>query len=154
MKIEILAFGDKMPLWVETGVKNYLKRLPQTFTVNITELPLVKRSKKDTTAAQKKESDLMLSKLTRGSFVVALDVLGEQLDSPSMANKLKSISQQYAHMQVLIGGPEGLSTSCLDQTHARWSLSSLTYAHPVVRLVLAESLYRSWTILNNHPYHK
>jgi 23S rRNA (pseudouridine1915-N3)-methyltransferase len=154
VKIEVLALGDKMPPWVNEGVNTYLKRLPPSFEVALTALPLSKRSKTDTLTAQKKESQLMLSKIKKTSVVIALDVKGKQLTSHQMADNLKYLSENHASIQLLIGGPEGLSKACLEKAHEKWSLSLLTYAHPVVRIVIAESLYRSYTLINNHPYHK
>lgn len=154
MKIEILAVGDKMPGWVDEGVNTYLKRLPPSFKVTLQAIPLEKRSKSNTLAAQKKESDNMLAKLKPNSFVIALDVLGKRIDSHEMADKISSLSHEYATIQLLIGGPEGLSQESLNKSHTKWSLSKLTFAHPVVRVVLAESLYRSYTLINQHPYHK
>lgn len=154
VKIDILAIGDKMPGWVDEGVQTYIKRLPPTFQVTIHPIPLVKRTKTNTVSAQKKESDIMLAKIKPNSFVIALDVLGKPINSHDMAKKIASLSHEYASIQLLIGGPEGLSQDCLNTAHAKWSLSKLTFAHPIVRVVLAESLYRSYTLINQHPYHK
>lgn len=154
MKIEVLALGDKMPSWVEAAVDTYFKRLPPSFKVSITQIPLAKRTKTNTDIAQKKESDAMLSRIRKNSVVIALDVLGKPIDSHQMAARLDSFDKDYDLVQLLIGGPEGLSEDCLLKAQEKWSLSSLTFAHPIVRVVLAESLYRSYTLLTNHPYHK
>jgi 23S rRNA (pseudouridine1915-N3)-methyltransferase len=155
MKIELVAIGTKMPVWVDEGVKNYQRRLPNDFKFLITALPLIKRnSQSNQQRIEKKESETMLKQLSSNSIVIALDANGKSHNSEQMAVKLKELGQINSHIQLLVGGPEGLSQSCLDKADDIWSLSRHTLSHPLVRLFVAEIVYRSWAINNNHPYHK
>lgn len=155
MNLEILAFGQKMPSWLQDGITSYQKRFPSYYQLIITDLPLLKRPKTGTlNQILKKESDLMLSHIKSSSHVIALEIGGKQYSSDQMAFRIDKLEQITSHIQFLIGGPEGLSTDCLQKSNEKWSLSNLTLAHPLVRLFLTESLYRSWSINQNHPYHK
>lgn len=155
MLYELLAFGQKMPSWLEEGINGYQKRLTRPYALSITELPLQKRGKgADLNQIFKKENDLMLSHIKPNAHVIALEIGGKQCDSVQMAKRLSKIELHASHIQFLIGGPEGLSSTCSDKANEKWSLSLLTLSHPLVRLFLAESLYRSWAINQNHPYHK
>lgn len=154
MKYELLAFGQKMPKWLDEGITGYQKRLPKSHALLITELPLQKRAKAVTQQILKKESELMLSHIKSSAHVIAFEVDGKVFDSHHMAKRLSALEQHTSHIQFLVGGPEGLSQEVSNSANEKWSLSSLTLSHPLVRLFLAESLYRSWTINHNHPYHK
>ena len=143
-----------MPDWVKFGAKDYLKRLPSQFNVKFSEIPLIKRVKNQELKARRTESEQMLAKLSPKACVVALDVKGKLFQSEELANQLTTISQSFPLIQILIGGPEGLSDDCLKRCHQRWSLSKLTFPHPLVRIILAEAIYRSYTIMQGHPYHK
>lgn len=155
MNYELLAFGQKMPSWLADGLVGYQKRLIRPYSLSVTELPLLKRSKSsDISQLRKKESELMLSHIKPSAHVIALEVEGKQLNSVQMAKRLAKLELNTSHIQFLIGGPEGLSQACSDKANEKWSLSLMTLSHPLVRLFLAESLYRSWAINQNHPYHK
>lgn len=154
MNIDIITIGEKMPDWVTQGAKDYIKRLPSQFRINFIEIPLIKRAKNQEVKARRVESEQMLAKLSPKAYIVALDVKGQLLESTALAKRLTEVNQNYPQLQILIGGPEGLSEDCLKRCHQRWSLSKLTFPHPLVRIILAEALYRSHTINSNHPYHK
>lgn len=155
MHWQLLAFGQKMPSWLQEGITSYQKRLVKPYQLTITELALLKRTKtSDMAQIAKKESEQMLSHIKSGSHIIALEVEGKQFDSHQMAKRLAKLEQQTSHIQFLIGGPEGLSLECSQKAHEKWSLSKLTLSHPLVRLFVAESLYRCWAINQNHPYHK
>ena len=155
MNLELLAFGQKMPSWLNDGILSYKKRLPKQYELTITEIPLLKRSKSgDLKQILKKESNLMLSHIRSGSHVIALEVDGKQFDSKQMAVRLAKLELTTSNIQFLVGGPEGLSSDCSNKAHEKWSLSKSTLSHPLVRLFLTESIYRSWAINQNHPYHK
>jgi len=86
--------------------------------------------------------------------VVALDVLGKSLSTEAMAARVGDIRDNGRHLTLLVGGPDGLSPACLARADERWSLSALTLPHPLVRIVIAEQIYRVWSVLNGHPYHR
>lgn len=155
MQLELLAFGQKMPSWLQEGIQTYQKRLTKPYQINITELPLLKRPKSgDISQLRQKESDLMQNAISSRAHIIALEIDGKQFSSEKMAQRLQKLEQHTSHIQFLIGGPEGLNPTCTALAHEKWSLSELTMAHPLVRLFLVETLYRCWAINQNHPYHK
>lgn len=155
MKFTIIAVGTRMPAWVTSGFNEYAKRLPRDFSIELIELPLGPRGKNASIArAIAKEGEQMLAAIPKSNRVIALDVLGKPWSTETLAENIASWGMQGGHFSLLIGGPDGLAPECLQRADARWSLSNLTLPHPVVRIVLVEQLYRAWSILNNHPYHK
>ncbi|MDG2090342.1 MAG: 23S rRNA (pseudouridine(1915)-N(3))-methyltransferase RlmH [Gammaproteobacteria bacterium] len=155
MKIRLIAVGNKMPSWVEAGVAEYQKRLPSDFSLSITEIPLANRSKNSPLApAMEKEAKALLEACGKNDYIVALDVKGQSLSTEKLAEKFNVVREDGENISLLIGGPDGLTSACLEAADARWSLSALTLPHPIVRVVLVEQIYRVWSILNNHPYHR
>ncbi|CAH0992432.1 Ribosomal RNA large subunit methyltransferase H [Sinobacterium norvegicum] len=155
MRIRIIAVGSKMPKWVDEGVNEYLKRLPATFKVEFVEIPLGKRGKgADVKRAIASESTNMLAQVPASSRVVALDVLGKSWSTEKLADYMADWQMTSPDVCLLIGGPDGLSSECLQRADQKWSLSALTMPHPLVRVLLAEQIYRGWTINQNHPYHR
>lgn len=154
MKINILAIGTKMPAWVETGCDEYRKRLPRDF-VSLKELPLARRSKSTSLAnVIESETQTLLSAVPTSNRVLALDKSGQSWSTEKLANNIGQWQLQGQSIAMLIGGPDGLTRECVKQADMVWSLSALTLPHPIVRIVLYEQLYRAWSYLNNHPYHK
>lgn len=155
MKITIIAVGKRMPDWVNTGFFEYANRLPKQFAIELIEIPLQKRSKQtDLARAMQMEGEQMQQAIPNGNKVIALDVLGKSFNTPSLSAKLGAFRDQAVDITLLIGGPEGLSPACLERADLKWSLSQLTLPHPMVRVLLAEQLYRAWTLLIGHPYHR
>jgi len=144
-----------MPKWVELGFQEYSKRMPREWKFSCHELSLAKRSKTtNVDSLKEKEAEQMLSCLPQSNHVVALDVLGKSLSTESLAEKLNQWQMLGKDVSILIGGPDGLHQSCLERANESVSLSKLTLPHPLVRIMIAEQLYRAWTITQNHPYHK
>lgn len=155
MKIELMAIGTKMPRWVEQGFTEYQRRLPKDCELVLTELPMTTRSKTGNTELWKeKDSQTLLKAIPAQSLVIALDERGKNYTSEQLADKLQNWRESTQHLSLLIGGPDGLSEQCKARAQALWSLSSLTLPHPLVRIIVAEQLYRAWTLLNDHPYHR
>ena len=155
MKIQLICVGTKMPEWVETGVAEYQKRLPRDFELLVTEIPLAPRGKNaDIPRAMIREGEACARAIGKGDYVVALDVKGKALGTEQMAAQLRQLRDAGRNLSFLVGGPDGLAPACLTDADARWSLSPLTFPHPIVRVILAEQLYRCWSILTNHPYHR
>lgn len=155
MKIHLLAVGDRMPEWVETGYAEYTKRMPRECQLVLHEIPAGKRGKNaDLARLTAEEGQRLLAAVPKGARVVALDRTGREHDTVQLADKLRAQLASGADLALLVGGPEGLSDECLSAADERWSLSRLTLAHPVVRVVLAEQLYRAWSIIAKHPYHR
>jgi 23S rRNA (pseudouridine1915-N3)-methyltransferase len=155
MRISILAVGTKMPRWVTEGVAEYTVRLPRELRLEWCEIPLARR-RKDSRAEQlrQREGEQILKAIPGGDRVVAMDVLGKALSTEQLARELQDWQMSGDNYSLLIGGPDGLSPECLQRADRRWSLSALTLPHPLVRVLLAEQLYRAWTITVNHPYHR
>jgi len=155
MKIKILTIGTKMPSWVNEGVKEYTKRLPKELTLEIHELPLASRSKNaDIQRLIQKESDTMLALVQPQDHVVALEVNGANWSTEKLAANLENWQMNGQNVVLLVGGPDGLGDACRQRANQQWSLSALTFPHPVVRVILAEQLYRAWTVTQHHPYHR
>lgn len=155
MRLKIIAIGTKMPDWVEAGCHEYLKRLPSELNVEIIELPLGQRGKgADINRAVQREGESMLKAIGEHDHVIALDVLGKAWSTEQLADKLQQWQLSGDNFSLLIGGPDGLAKECLQRANSKWSLSALTLPHPLVRILLAEQLYRAGTINSGHPYHR
>lgn len=155
MRLSIIAVGTKMPAWVEQGVEEYGRRMPRELKLEWREIPLARRGK-DSRPQQlcAREGEQLLKAVPAGDRVIALDVRGKRISTEQLAQQLESWQMSGDNYSLLIGGPDGLSSDCLERAEQRWSLSDLTLPHPLVRVLLAEQLYRAWTITVNHPYHR
>ena len=155
MKISIVAVGTKMPAWVTQAVEEYGRRMPRELKLQWREIPLARRAQgASAEQLREREGEQLLKAVPAGDAVVALDVLGKRISTAKLARKLEDWQMSGLNYSLLVGGPDGLSPRCLDRAGARWSLSDLTLPHPMVRVLLAEQLYRAWTITVNHPYHR
>lgn len=155
MRVRLIAVGTKMPDWVEDGFAEYRKRLTQDLTLELVEIPAGKRGKNaDIDRITDKEGEQMLAAVQPGDYVITLDVQGKRLSTEKLAQQLEKLLQQGNHVALLIGGPEGLAPQCRSAARESWSLSDLTLPHPLVRVLIAEQLYRAWSILKGHPYHR
>ncbi len=155
MRINLIAVGTRMPGWVEAGVDEYRKRLPPELALNIREIPLGKRGKNaDIARAIAQEGEAMLAAIGARDRVVALEVKGRAWSTEQLAQQLAGWQMSGDDVALLVGGPDGLAPACVARATERWSLSPLTLPHPLVRVLLAEQLYRAWTINHNHPYHR
>ena len=155
MKIHLVAIGEKMPAWVVAGFEEYARRLPRECSLMLRELPLATRGKTgDPLKWKREEAEAIRAALPKGAYIVALDVLGKAWDTPELSRRLGLWMQKHSDLVLLVGGPDGLDETLLSEAHTRWSLSPLTFPHPLVRIVLAEQVYRAWSLLNNHPYHR
>lgn len=155
MKPQLVAVGTKMPDWVQTGFLDYIKRFPKDMPFELTEVPAGKRGKNaDIRRILEREGELMLAAVGKGNRIVTLDIPGKPWDTPALAGQLERWKQDGRDVNLLIGGPEGLAPACKAAAEQSWSLSPLTLPHPLVRVLVAESLYRAWSITTNHPYHR
>jgi 23S rRNA (pseudouridine1915-N3)-methyltransferase len=155
MRITVLAVGTRMPGWVVTGIDTYRKRLPPHIKFEIVEIaPGARAARAPVAAAMEKEAEQLLKRAARADRVVALDERGKQWRSTQLAERLRSWQDDAADVAMLIGGADGLTDACRNRADAIWSLSQLTLPHALVRVVLAEQIYRASTILQGHPYHR
>ncbi len=144
-----------MPEWVNLGFEEYRKRFPRDNKLELIEIPALHRGKNaDIEKITEKEGELMLEAVPKGSHIVTLDIPGKQYTTPQLAQVMlrwRSLGQNIA---LLVGGSEGLSPACKEKAAESWSLSNLTMPHPLVRVVVAEALYRAWSLTVNLPYHR
>ena len=144
-----------MPAWVNEGAGVYQKRLPRHLELEFREIPAAQRSSGSTSASNKqKEGALLLKALQEPAYVVALDERGQQWSSAQLAEQLEYWQGNQPRVVFLIGGADGLAESCKQRADKLWSLSALTLPHALVRVVLAEQIYRAWTLVQGHPYHR
>ncbi|MFT5234952.1 MAG: 23S rRNA (pseudouridine1915-N3)-methyltransferase [Shewanella sp.] len=155
MKIQLVAVGTRMPDWVTTGFKEYQRRFPRDMALELVEIPAGKRGKNaDIARILHKEGEQMLAVIPKGNHIVSLDLPGKTWTTPELATQLSRWQLDGRDVSLLIGGPEGLAPSCKQAANQSWCLSALTLPHPLVRVVVAESLYRAWSVNTNHPYHR
>ncbi len=144
-----------MPGWVMQGVDEYVRRMPKESQVKFVELPLGQRVKsKNIQQAMQQEEKSILAAIPPNAQVIALEVTGRNWSTEVLSNKMQDWMQSGKDVALLVGGPDGMTQACLDKAQEKWSLSSLTLPHPLVRIVVAEQLYRALMIIKNHPYHK
>lgn len=155
MKINIIAIGNKMPDWVEDASQDFVKRMPSEIKINSILLPLIKRGKNsDIPRIVRDESRKLLAAVPKDSVLVVLDVLGKSVTTMKLSSLLETWLQQGQDVSIVIGGPDGVSDELLSKASLKISLSELTFPHTLVRVILLEQIYRAWSILNNHPYHR
>jgi 23S rRNA (pseudouridine1915-N3)-methyltransferase len=155
MRLKIMAVGTRMPNWVSEACDDYSRRLPRELRIDWHEIPLGKRGRGQAVArAVAAESVAMLAVITAAERVVALEVKGRAWSTPDLARQLTHWQMDGRDVTLLVGGPDGLGEACVERVDSRWSLSPLTLPHPLVRVLLAEQLYRAWTINQGHPYHR
>ncbi len=144
-----------MPDWVSTGYNEYARRMPPELPLDLVEIPMAHRGKNpDIPRLMQRESDAILASVNPRDRVIALEVGGRPWSTEALASKLEGWQLEGQDVCFLVGGPDGLAPACRQRADQQWSLSPLTLPHPLVRVVLAEQLYRAWSITRNHPYHR
>ena len=155
MRIRLLAVGTRMPNWVNEGFDVYCKRLPRHLDLVLEEIPAGRRKNAgDIAIATAREGEELLRRAGDADRVVALDERGRQWDTRELAERLDCWQSDCRRVALLVGGADGLANDCLERAHEAWSLSRLTLPHALVRVVVAEQIYRAWTLLQGHPYHR
>jgi 23S rRNA (pseudouridine1915-N3)-methyltransferase len=155
MKIRLLTITHKSPAWILEGYQDYAKRLPPSCALELVEIPAEKRTANaDLKRIMEREGEKMLAAIKPGNHVIALDKGGKSWTSEELSVQLGQWLQGGRNIDLLVGGPEGISPACLQQARETWSLSALTFPHLIVRLIVAEQIYRAYSILQNSPYHR
>lgn len=155
MRLRLIAVGQKMPAWVAEGWSTFAGRMPRDSRLELVELAAGQRGRKaDPGRARSDEGERMLAALDGGLHVVALEVDGQGWDTPTLARRLEAWRAGGRDVALLVGGPDGLDPRCRARADETWSLSPLTFPHMLVRVMVAEQLYRAWSLLSNHPYHR
>jgi 23S rRNA (pseudouridine1915-N3)-methyltransferase len=155
MQINLISIGSRMPIWVQQGYDDYAKRLPRECELLLKEIPAGKRGKNvDVARIVKDEGERMIAAIPHNTHIVTLDVPGKPWTTAQLALEMQRWLANGQHVALLVGGPEGLSSEAKQLARESWSVSNLTFPHPLVRVIVAEQLYRAWSILQNHPYHR
>jgi 23S rRNA (pseudouridine1915-N3)-methyltransferase len=155
MRIQLLAVGNRMPDWVNTAYHEYASRMPPECRLELREITAGKRGKTvDTGRILKQECNGLLNAVPSDHRLIALDVKGRAWSTEELSVQMDRWMQDGRDVSLMIGGPEGLDAECRKRAEQHWSLSPLTFPHPMVRVIVAEQLYRAWSILRNHPYHR
>lgn len=142
-----------MPDWVSAAYEEYTRRLKTSMRVELEELPQGKGKGKDKARAKADEEKRLLDRVG-DDYLIALDERGKSLTTQDLARWLSLRQQDGRNLSFVIGGPDGLGAGVLAKASLRWSLSALTFPHAMVRVILAEALYRAHSLLHNHPYHR
>lgn len=150
MSIRVLAIGKKHEAWIVDGVDRYEKRLRKPFDVTWQLLP---HSMRDGDEARAEESERILGRVDRDTYLVLLDERGVNLDSPGLSSKLQSALDRGKQIVLVIGGAYGVDDRVRQRADLVWSLSKLVFPHQLVRLIVAEQLYRAQEIAAGRPYH-
>ena len=155
MRLNLIAVGKRMPIWVDTAFIEYSKRLPKNINFNLTEITPANRNKNRNSDESKKiEEKKINAVISSDDLVIALDVKGKLISSLSLSKKLNTWIDNQQQISILIGGADGLSSSIKKTADEIWSLSEMTLPHSLVRIIIIEQLYRAWSIISNHPYHR
>jgi len=147
MNIYLIAVGTKMPDWVTRAYNEYAQRLPTKCALLLKEIPAEKRMKNSNINA-------ITDKVPNNCRVVALDVKGQSWSTEKLASRMQDWMMGGQDVAMIIGGPDGINQTILNMAQEKWSLSALTFPHPLVRVILAEQIYRAFTVTENHPYHR
>lgn len=155
MKCRLIAAGTRLPAWITAGFEDYQRRLRTPLSLELIEIPVAQRRPgENPQPAIVREGAVMLGAIKEGDYVVALDVGGQSMSTEQLRDWLARRLQAGRSLALLIGGPDGLAAACLARADQRWSLSALTMPHGLVRIVVAEQLYRAMSLLAGHPYHR
>jgi len=155
VRIRLIAVGARMPRWVDEVVADYTQRLAGSLKLALVEVPAGQRSSRgDPAQAMQTEAQRILALIKPREFVVALDERGRQMNTRELASWLSGRMTDGRDLAFVIGGPDGLGAEVLGRSDQKLALSRLTLPHPLVRVVLAEQLYRAHTVLSGHPYHR
>lgn len=155
MVIHFIVVGQKMPKWVNEGYQEYAKRLPKACSLKLVELPMAQRGKTGSSEQYKaEEAKRILAAIPKGARLVILDEHGKQTTTLEFSQKLEEWLGAGQDMALVVGGPDGLQSELIQQAQWKWGLSKLTLPHPMVRVLVAEQIYRAWSVIQNHPYHR
>jgi 23S rRNA (pseudouridine1915-N3)-methyltransferase len=155
VRIHLITVGHRPPAWIEAGLQEYAKRLAPVCPINLVEIRPANRAVSAVPARYREaEAKRIRGAIPAGAWVVALDEHGELWTTAILAKQLQNWMESARDLALLVGGPDGLDPDCIGEARQVWSLSPLTLPHAFVRVLVAEQIYRAWSLLNNHPYHR
>ena len=154
MRINLITIGKKMPNWINLGIEHYQKQLPSYYNFTITSLESQNRKSSSSENSKNLEAKLLLEAATDSTLLVAFDETGTQKTSKQISKSIESWQLDGENVALFIGGADGLSSEMKQKCHQVWGLSNLTMTHSMARLLVVEQIYRGYSLLNNHPYHR
>ena len=154
MRINLITIGKKMPNWISLGIEHYQKQLPSYYNFTITSLDSQSRKSSSAENSKNLEAKLLLEASNESTFLIAFDELGKQQTSKQISKSIESWQLEGESVALFIGGADGLSSEIKQKCHQIWGLSNLTMTHSMARLLVVEQVYRGYSLLNNHPYHR
>jgi len=155
MKCRLIAAGTRLPDWVNAGFNEYQKRLRAPLVLELEEIPVAtRRAGESPERAIAREGSHMMAALGAKEYVVALEVSGRSMTTKELSDWLAERLRDARPLALLIGGPDGLAPECRSRADQTWSLSPLTLPHALVRVVVAEQIYRAMSLQAGHPYHR
>ena len=154
MRINLITIGKKMPNWINLGIEHYQKQLPSYYNFTITSLDSQSRKTNSAENSKNLEAKLLLEASNESTFLIAFDESGKQQTSKQISKSIESWQLEGERVALIIGGADGLSSDVKQKCHQIWGLSNLTMKHSMARLLVVEQVYRGYSLLNNHPYHR
>ena len=154
MKINLIAVGKKMPDWISHGIEHYKKQLPKHYNFTITAIESQSRKSISPENTKNLEEKLILDAASNSNLLIALDELGKKQTSKELSKSIEKWQHNGDNVALIIGGADGLSTELKQKCNLIWSLSDLTLTHSMARLLVVEQIYRGYSLLSNHPYHR
>jgi len=154
MRINLIAVGKKMPDWIADGIEHYKKQLPKNYNFIITTIESQSRKTNSPEQTKSLEERLILEAASDSTLLIALDEQGKQRTSKELSKSIEKWQLNAESVALIIGGADGLSSELKQKCNLIWGLSSLTLTHSMARLLLVEQIYRGYSLLSNHPYHR
>ena len=155
MRINILTIESKRPAWAQKAFESYQDRFDRSIQIEWSGIKPEKHYKSlDTKKIINKESSKLISSVKDGEIIISLDKQGTSWSTLELKKKFDEWLSSSTNVSFIIGGPDGLNSKCLNLSNEVWSLSSLTFPHSIVPVIVIEQLYRVWSINKNHPYHR
>ena len=154
MKINLIAVGKKMPDWISHGIEHYKKQLPKHYNFTITAIESQSRKSISPENTKNLEEKLILEAASDSNLLIALDESGKKQASKEFSKSIEKWQHNGDNVALIIGGADGLSSELKQKCNLIWSLSDLTLTHSMARLLVVEQIYRGYSLLSNHPYHR
>ena len=154
MKINLIAVGKKMPDWISHGIEHYKKQLPKHYNFTITAIESQSRKSISPENTKNLEEKLILDAAADSNLLIALDESGKKQTSKELSKSIEKWQHNGDNVALIIGGADGLSSELKQKCNLIWSLSDLTLTHSMARLLIVEQIYRGYSLLSNHPYHR
>jgi len=154
MRLRVITIGARAPDWVAAGFQDYARRMPRHLPLELHDIPAPSRKRQAVDECRRDEARLLLKAAGEQAQLIALHEHGKALRSLELARRLESWLNDGRDLAFIIGGPDGLDAELLQKAQMQWSLGPMTLPHALVRIVVAEQLYRAWSLLEGHPYHR